>query len=135
MLLALEERHHEMLAVPHRDDRRQIRAHPRVNVRRFDAELAGVPDQAQIFGGRHADRALHPWKIHQTPERHQSAAGVSFEPPGGGVITTETAICRDLTNDSGVFSNPRQVKTPDGERRRDPAMRRIMPSDRRLIPL
>jgi hypothetical protein len=60
---------------------------------------------------------------------------VSFEPPGGGVITTETAICRDLKNDSGVFSNPRQVKTPDRERRRDPAMRHIMASDRRLIPL
>ncbi|MFY9762437.1 MAG: hypothetical protein WB772_01950 [Xanthobacteraceae bacterium] len=57
-----------------------------------------------------------------------------FEPPGGGVITTEAANCRDLKNDIGVFSNPRQVKTPDGQRRHDPAMRRIMPPDRRLIP-
>ena len=60
MLLALEERHHEVLAVPHCDDGRQFRAHAGVEIHRIDAEFAGLPHQPQIFRGRHPDGTAAP---------------------------------------------------------------------------
>jgi hypothetical protein len=49
------------------------------------------------------------------------------------VITTEAANCRDLKNDSGVFSNPRQVKAPNSETATTRQCGGSCPPDRRLI--
>ena len=52
------ERHHEMLAVPHRHDDRQLGRDALVDIGRLDHEAVGLPDQPKIFGRQHADRLL-----------------------------------------------------------------------------
>ena len=52
----LDERRHEMLAVPHGDDRRHL--HRVVDVRRLKRDAAGVPDQLQIARRQGSDGFL-----------------------------------------------------------------------------
>jgi len=59
-LLGLDERRHEMLAVPEREDRRLLGLDPFVDVGRFEAEPVGQPDQPQKFGREKPHSALHP---------------------------------------------------------------------------
>ena len=59
-LFGLDERRHEMLAVPEREDRRHLRFDDVVDVGRRVAEAVGQPDQPQIFGRKHAEHALDP---------------------------------------------------------------------------
>ena len=55
-LVALDERRQEMLAVPHRDDRRRL--HRVVDRRRLEGLAAGVPDQPQIPRPRRSNGVL-----------------------------------------------------------------------------
>jgi len=68
VLLALEERHHEMLPVPHRHDEWSLGSRLLIKIRRLDRESVGPPDEAQIFGRDHANRPLHPWRAADPPE-------------------------------------------------------------------
>ena len=58
--LGLDERRHEMLAVPEREDRRHLRLDDVIDVGRVVAEAVGQPDQPQIFGSKHTQRSLNP---------------------------------------------------------------------------
>ncbi len=46
-LLGLDERRHEMLAVPEREDRRNLRLDEPIDVGRIETEFVGAPDQPQ----------------------------------------------------------------------------------------
>src|SRR5882757_4855705 len=59
-LLVLDERRHEMLTVPEREDQRLVRQHAFVDVRRLVGKPRRQPDEAQIFGREHPERALNP---------------------------------------------------------------------------
>ena len=60
LFLGLDERRHEMLAVPEREDHRHVRLDLLIDVGGLEAEAVGQPDQPQIFGRKHAERALNP---------------------------------------------------------------------------
>src|SRR6185312_13861355 len=59
-ILGLDERRHEMLAVPECEDRRHLRLDLLIDVGWHVAESISQPDQPQIFGREHAERALNP---------------------------------------------------------------------------
>src|SRR5262249_27340583 len=50
----------EMLAVPEREDARQLRLDPLIDVGWVDDEMIGVPDQPQIFGREETHSTLKP---------------------------------------------------------------------------
>jgi hypothetical protein len=58
VLVALEERRQEMLAVPYGDDGGKVEAV--VEIRRLKHDARRVPDQPKIFRRDDADRFLHP---------------------------------------------------------------------------
>ena len=58
--LGLDERRQEMLAVPEREDRRQLRLDDVIDIRRIEAEFVGQPDQPQILGREKTHSALNP---------------------------------------------------------------------------
>src|SRR5206468_10233778 len=71
-LLGLDERSHQMLAVPEREDRRHLRLDDVIDVGRQVAEAIGQPDQPQILGREYTQRALNPGAA-------QQIAKVSFQ--------------------------------------------------------
>src|SRR4051812_35946866 len=56
--LGLDERGHEMLAVPEREDRGLLRFDASIYVSRVDSEFVRAPDQPQILGGENPNSAL-----------------------------------------------------------------------------
>ncbi len=59
-LLGLDERRHEMLAVPESKDHRLLRLDPFIDVRGIETEFIGQPDQPQILGREKTHSALNP---------------------------------------------------------------------------
>jgi len=60
ILLEFQERHHEMLAVPERDDNRHVRLDVLVDIRRIEGEAVCPPYKPQKFGRSDARSTLHP---------------------------------------------------------------------------
>ena len=69
-----DERHEEMLAVPHGDDDGEIAFDPFLDARRLHCEPRRLPDQTQISGGHDADRLLDHGRFRHTARRKQSHA-------------------------------------------------------------
>ena len=60
-----EERQHEVMPVPHRDDDRPILTDPLVDIRRLDDKTIGSEHQAEVFGRQHSHRLLKRKRVHQ----------------------------------------------------------------------
>ena len=56
----LDERRHEMLSVPERQDHRHLRLDDGIDVGGIEAEPVGQPDQPQEFSRQKPDRPLKP---------------------------------------------------------------------------
>jgi len=66
-----DERRHEVLAVPHGEDHRQLRFQALVDTVGLDREAAGLPHQTQIPGAQDADRLHDPRLPEERPSpRH-----------------------------------------------------------------
>ena len=77
-LLGLDERRHEMLAVPEHEDRGQARFDLVIDVRRLVAIAVGQPDQPQILGRKDTQRTLNPAAAQQIAKESFQFEGFVF---------------------------------------------------------
>jgi hypothetical protein len=78
MLLALQERCHEMLTVPHGDDDRKLAVNVFVEAGGFNDDARGFPDQAKIICAKDADDLLPCTCGRNTHERRHLQQSHSF---------------------------------------------------------
>ena len=115
--LGLDERRHEMLAVPEREDRRHLRLDALVDIGRVVAEAVGQPDQPQKFSRKHTQRALN--RGAAQPIAKETLQRLDFLTGGLGVLTgvEQPVEVNDEVPHMGIVDGLLRLRLPGRESR------------------